>query len=193
VVESGAVMLQEYIPEESADDWIFHGYFNARSDVSWALPESSTGRGPVLRRDELRESRRNPELAAESVEFLRKIGYCGIVDMDWRLDRRDGRYRLLDCNPRVGAQFRLFESTAGIDVVRAQHLDLTGREVPQAPQVNGRGSSWRTVTFRPCSAIADCDRSPMQCRTSAVELNRHGSLGTILHRLSAWRCVCSDR
>jgi hypothetical protein len=39
----------------------------------------------------------------------------------------------------MGAQFRLFESTAGIDVVRAQHLDLTGREVPQAPQVNGRG------------------------------------------------------
>jgi hypothetical protein len=30
----------------------------------------------------------------------------------------------LDFNPRVGAQFRLFEDDAGSDVVRALHLDL---------------------------------------------------------------------
>jgi predicted ATP-grasp superfamily ATP-dependent carboligase len=136
----GAVMLQEYIPEEVADDWIFHGYFDARSEClvgftgvkyrSWPPYFGPTSYARVVA---------NPELAAESIEFLRRVGYCGIVDMDWRLDRRDGRYRLLDCNPRVGAQFRLFESTAGIDVVRAQHLDLTGRAVPKAPQVEGRG------------------------------------------------------
>ena len=34
----------------------------------------------------------------------------------------------------MGAQFRLFESAAGIDVVRARHLDLTGRAVPGAGQ-----------------------------------------------------------
>ena len=136
----GAVMLQEYIPEEVAEDWIFHGYFNARSEClvgftgvkyrSWPPYFGATSYARVVA---------NPELAAESVEFLRRVGYCGIVDMDWRLDRRDGRYRLLDCNPRIGAQFRLFETSAGIDVVRAQHLDLTGREVPQAPQIDGRG------------------------------------------------------
>jgi len=136
----GAVMLQEYIPEEVAEDWIFHGYFNARSEClvgftgvkyrSWPPYFGATSYARVVA---------NPELAAESVEFLRRVGYCRIVDMDWRLDRRDGRYRLLDCNPRIGAQFRLFETSAGIDVVRAQHLDLTGREVPQAPQIDGRG------------------------------------------------------
>jgi predicted ATP-grasp superfamily ATP-dependent carboligase len=80
----------------------------------------------------------NPALAAASVDLCRRIGYRGIVDMDWRLDRRDGAYRLLDCNPRIGAQFRLFENEVGIDVARALHLDLTGRDVPRAPQVDGR-------------------------------------------------------
>ena len=37
-----------------------------------------------------------------------------------------------------GAQFRLFQDTAGIDVVRALHLDLTGREVPASQPVLGR-------------------------------------------------------
>lgn len=134
------VMLQEYIPEEVADDWIFHGYFDAKSEClvgftgvkyrSWPPYFGATSYARVVA---------NAELAAESIEFCRRVGYSGIVDMDWRLDRRDGRYRLLDCNPRVGAQFRLFETEAGIDVVRAQHLDLTGREVPRAPQIEGRG------------------------------------------------------
>ena len=81
----------------------------------------------------------NPELADEATAFCSRIGYRGIVDLDWRLDRRDGRYRLLDFNPRVGAQFRLFETDAGIDVVRALHLDLTGRAVPPGRQRDGRG------------------------------------------------------
>jgi D-aspartate ligase len=46
---------------------------------------------------------------------------------------------VLDLNPRLGAQFRLFHDTAGIDVVLAQYLDLTGQAVPRGDQVAGRG------------------------------------------------------
>jgi hypothetical protein len=37
----------------------------------------------------------------------------------------------------MGAQFRLFENQSGIDVVRAMHLDLTGRAVPEGEQRAG--------------------------------------------------------
>jgi D-aspartate ligase len=70
--------------------------------------------------------------------LLHAIGYRGIMDLDYRLDLRDGEYKLLDFNPRVGAQFRVFEDDAGVDVVRALHLDLTGREVRRRPQSDGR-------------------------------------------------------
>jgi hypothetical protein len=43
------------------------------------------------------------------------------------LDLRDGEYKLLDFNPRVGAQSRVFEDNGTVDRVRALHLDLTGR------------------------------------------------------------------
>ena len=83
----------------------------------------------------------NPVLAQIATRFCKQIGFHGIADLDWRLDRRDGRYKLVDFNPRVGNQFRLFETDTGIDVVRALHLDLTGRSVPMGEQVYGADSS----------------------------------------------------
>ena len=38
----------------------------------------------------------------------------------------------------MGNQFRLFETRDGIDVVRAQYLDMTGQRVPPGEQINGR-------------------------------------------------------
>ncbi|MCD9590795.1 MULTISPECIES: carboxylate--amine ligase [Streptomyces] len=129
------VVLQEYLPREEAEDWIVHAYFDARSTPlamftgvkvrSWPPHAGMTACAYVVE---------NEELARMAARFVQRIGFSGIVDLDWRYDRRDGRYKLLDFNPRMGAQFRLFESAAGIDVVRAQHLDLTGRPVPGAGQ-----------------------------------------------------------
>ena len=98
----------------------------------------------------------NPELAEISAaEFIKRIGFTGIVDLDWRFDRRDGRYKLLDFNPRMGAQFRLFENEAGVDVVRAH---ASGPDRARRP---GGGaarrpplSSSRTSTCPPCSPTA---------------------------------------
>jgi D-aspartate ligase len=59
------------------------------------------------------------------------------MDLDFRLDGR-GRYNLLDFNPRPGAQFRLFRTETGMDVVRVLHLDLTGRPVSGGQQIEGR-------------------------------------------------------
>jgi predicted ATP-grasp superfamily ATP-dependent carboligase len=82
---------------------------------------------------------RNEILEELSIRVCRDIGYRGVADLDWRFDRRDARYKLVDFNPRMGAQFKLFETEAGIDVLRALHLDLTGRPVPQSPPRYGKG------------------------------------------------------
>jgi predicted ATP-grasp superfamily ATP-dependent carboligase len=80
----------------------------------------------------------NEDLVQRTVAFCRAVGFRGIADLDWRLDVRDGIFRLLDFNPRLGAQFQMFETQDGVDVVRALHLDLTGRARPTLPQIEGR-------------------------------------------------------
>jgi predicted ATP-grasp superfamily ATP-dependent carboligase len=134
-----SVILQEYIPPEHAEDWIVHLYRGAGGDPlvlftgvkvrSWPPQAGMTACAYTAS---------NQKLAALAARLCERVGYCGIADLDFRYDRRDGRYKLVDFNPRVGAQFRLFENAAGVDVVRALHLDLTGRPVSLAPPSTDR-------------------------------------------------------
>jgi predicted ATP-grasp superfamily ATP-dependent carboligase len=134
------LLLQEYIPPEAGEDWFFHGYcdamsrclvgFTGRKLRSYPAHAGPTSLGRWVPNEELRH---------QAEELFHVVSYQGIMDLDFRLDRRDGRYKLLDFNPRLGAQFRLFEDDLGIDVVRAMHLDLTGRTVPSGRPIPGRG------------------------------------------------------
>ncbi|WP_344403615.1 ATP-grasp domain-containing protein [Streptomyces longisporus] len=136
--ECPGVILQEYLPREDAEDWIVHAYFDQDSTPlamftgvkvrSWPPHAGMTANAYVVD---------NPELADIAARFIKQIGFSGIIDLDLRFDRRDGQYKLLDFNPRMGAQFRLFENESGVDVVRAMHLDLTGRSVPEGEQRAG--------------------------------------------------------
>ena len=137
--EGSNLIFQEYIPFSSAEDWIFHGYSNPQTgcQVSFTgkkLRSYPPFAGPTT----LGVSVRNETLAMQSEKLLKAIGYAGIMDLDYRFDKRDGQYKLLDFNPRIGANFRMFENADGVDVVRALHLDLTGRAVLQSPPVYGR-------------------------------------------------------
>jgi D-aspartate ligase len=133
------LLLQEYIPPASAEDWVVHGYANPQSGCLVTF----TGRKlrsypPFAGPTSLGVSVPNGALEEQARKLLRAIGYAGIFDLDYRFDKRDGQYKLLDFNPRIGANFRMFESGAAVDVVRALHLDLTGRSVPEAPPLESR-------------------------------------------------------
>jgi predicted ATP-grasp superfamily ATP-dependent carboligase len=139
--EVGAgLMLQEFIPGGSGHDWFFHGYCDASSvcrpaftgvkERSYPAHAGLTCFGRSVPSEQLR---------AQVTELLSRLGYRGILDLDLRLDARDGLFKLLDFNPRLGAQFRLFRDTAGLDVATAAYLDLTGQPIPAGEQVPGRG------------------------------------------------------
>jgi predicted ATP-grasp superfamily ATP-dependent carboligase len=135
-----SVVFQAYIPNDVAEDWVFHGYFDEHSEClasftgvklrSWPPRFGVTTYARIVP---------NADVAALSARLCKEIGYAGVVDLDWRYDRRTGEYNLVDFNPRVGAQFRLFETDTGLDVLRAMHLHLTGREVPPSTPLYGRG------------------------------------------------------
>ncbi|GAA0657092.1 hypothetical protein GCM10009535_40130 [Streptomyces thermocarboxydovorans] len=138
--EAGSpLLLQEFLPPGPDRDWFFHGY----ADRTGALRAGGPGRKRLAwpRGAGLTAVGRwtpNPEVRELAERLVAALGYRGILDLDFRRCGTTGRYHLLDFNPRPGAQFRLFADSAGVDVVRALHLDLTGRALPDGEQLAGR-------------------------------------------------------
>lgn len=130
--------IQEYLPDEGAEDWFTVGYcdadavarvvFTGQKARAWPIRGGAASSGFTAV---------NTDLAERAAKFCKDVGYRGIFDMDWRHDPRTETYKLLDFNPRIGAQFRMFENDAGIDVARAMHLDMSGRPIPDGSEIIG--------------------------------------------------------
>jgi D-aspartate ligase len=133
------VMIQEYIPGRPETVWMFNGYFDSRSECRIGF----TGRKirqspPYTGATTLGVCLPNPAVYEATVRLMKAVGYRGILDIGYRFDQRDGQYKLLDVNPRIGGTFRLFVGGEGMDVLHALYLDLTGEEVPASTQQDGR-------------------------------------------------------
>jgi predicted ATP-grasp superfamily ATP-dependent carboligase len=131
--------LQEFIPGDTQDTWMLNAYFDRVGDCRFAIT------GHKLRQLPIDGGVTTLGVCAPSQAMIDSIsrvvaatGYQGVVDTDFCYDNRDGLWKLLDVNPRIGATFRLFVDQHGFDVVRALYLDLTGQSLPSVEPFWGR-------------------------------------------------------
>lgn len=133
------LMIQEYIPGDDTTIWMFEGYFDENSDCVAGFTGQKLRQHPVHKgATSLGVLVENRIVDETTRSFMKQIGYRGVLDIGYRYDARDGRYKLLDPNPRVGSTFRLFVGDADIDVVRLLYLDMTGQPLPRVRPRWGR-------------------------------------------------------
>jgi predicted ATP-grasp superfamily ATP-dependent carboligase len=157
------LMLQEYIPGGDDQVFIFNGYFNRQSECLTGFTGYKLRQFPVhVGCASLGECRTIETVYETTTRFMKAVGYQGILDIGYRLDPRDGQYKVLDINPRVGQAFRLFVAENDHDVVKALYLDFTNQ--PQPAVVAREGRRWM---------IEDYDL------ISTYHYYREGSLGLI--------------
>src|SRR5207302_2008072 len=90
-----------------------------------------------------------PLLERLSERFLRAINYYGLVELEYKLDPRDGQYRLLDVNGRTWG-YHTLGAAAGVDFPSLLFADQTGESVPFSPGCVG--VNWiRLITDVPTS------------------------------------------
>jgi D-aspartate ligase len=133
------LMIQEYIPGGAESVWMFNGYFNHISECLVSFTGRKLRQCPIhTGATSLGICLTNPAVEGTVKAFLAAVGYKGMVDVGTRYDARDGKYKILDVNPRIGATFRLFVDRAGMDVARACYLDMTGQAVTSSAIEDGR-------------------------------------------------------
>lgn len=133
------VMLQEYIPGGDDSVWMFNGYFGDGSECRFGMTGQKLRQWPPYAgTTSLGVCRPNRTVTEQTLGWMKAIGYRGMIDMGYRYDARDGQYKVLDVNPRIGSTFRLFVGRLGVDVARAHYLDMTGQSVPADEMIEGR-------------------------------------------------------
>jgi len=146
------LMLQEYIPGTDDQIYIFNGYFDRSSNCLLGFTGHKIRQSPIhVGCASLGICRSNPVVAQTTTAFMKAVGYQGILDIGYRFDARDGKYKVLDINPRVGQAFRLFTARNDHDVVRALYLDLTGQAQPPSEAREGR--KWLIEDFDLISSL----------------------------------------
>lgn len=84
-----------------------------------------------------------------TLKFLRAINYYGLAEVEYKLDPRDGKYKLLDVNARTWG-FHALGSPAGVDFSYLLYADQIGNPVETCRGRSGVG--WiRMVTDVPTS------------------------------------------
>jgi predicted ATP-grasp superfamily ATP-dependent carboligase len=118
---------------------MFNGYFDGTSKCRVGFTGKKLRQHPIhTGATSLGIVLENETVKQLTIEFMQRIRYRGILDIGWRYDARDGSYKLLDPNPRIGSTFRLFVGTDDMDVVRYLYLDMTGQPLPISEQREGR-------------------------------------------------------
>jgi D-aspartate ligase len=176
LVKPGEVMVQELIPGGGTQQFAYCAFFRKGKAV---------GKMVVRRRRQhplqfgkastYVETVDIPILEEYSERFLRAANYYGLAELEYKLDPRDGQFKLLDVNARTWGYHSLGRA-AGVDFSYMLYADQLGLSVPDCSATSGIG--WiRMITDLPAAmtailagdtSLGDYFRSLRQCRTEAV-------------------------
>lgn len=136
-----ALCVQEFIPGDDTELAIFGTYFNARSGCAVSYTARKLLQLPPLAGTGIAvQSCALPQIVEPSVRLLQHVEYIGPAEIEYKLDRRSGQYKLIEINTRFWDQHAL-GAACGADLARALIDDVVlGR--PQRREADGRTATW---------------------------------------------------
>ena len=140
--DASGLMVQELIPGPEEDIWI-GGVYRGRSGQhdGCFVGQKTRQYPPDFGSASYARSLYNPEVEALSWKFLDAIDYRGICGTEFKLDRRDGLYKIIEVNPRPTLWFHLV-SAAGMNLFEYAFFDLAGQRLSTPMNAQAPGVRW---------------------------------------------------
>jgi D-aspartate ligase len=129
LVGQGELMVQELIPGDGRQQFAYCAFYKDGESVGSMAVQRRRQHPPEFgRASTFVKSIDLPTLTEPSERFLREIDYYGLIELEYKLDLRDGRYKLLDVNPRTWGYHSL-GGDAGVDFPLLLFRDQLGQPV----------------------------------------------------------------
>jgi D-aspartate ligase len=168
IAGDGEIIVQDVIPGDGGHQFAYCAFFKDGKALGsmvtrrWRQHPHEFGRASTYV-----ETIDMPALESLSQRFLQAINYYGLVEIEFKLDPRDGQFKLLDVNPRTWG-YNSLGPQAGVDFPRLLYEDQLGESV--APCRGKAGVSWiRLLTDLP-TGINDVLRKRLTWRAYAQSL-----------------------
>jgi len=131
IVGPGEVMVQELIPGDGKQQFAYCAFYRDGEPVASMVARRRRQHPPEFgRASTYVETIDLPLLEELSRRFLDAVGYYGLVEVEFKLDPRDGAYKLLDVNPRTWG-YHTIGTQAGVDFPYLLYADQTGEAVAE--------------------------------------------------------------
>lgn len=156
-VGPGEVMIQDLIPGGGEQQFAYCAFFKKGRALASMVVRRRRQHPPEFgRASTFVEAIELPILETLSERFLRAIDYYGLVEMEYKLDPRDGEYKLLDVNGRTWG-YHTIGSGAGVDFPHLLFADQMGASIE--PRRGRAGVNWiRLVTDLPTGVVEVLNR-----------------------------------
>jgi predicted ATP-grasp superfamily ATP-dependent carboligase len=153
VVGPGEVMVQEFIPGTGSQQFAYCVFFKAGQSVGrMAVQRLRQHPLDFGRASTFVETADVPLLQSLSERLLTAVNYYGLAELEYKLDPRDGQYKLLDFNARTWGYHSL-GGPAGVDFPYLLFSDQLGVS-PELCRARA-GVRWvRLLTDLPTAGVA---------------------------------------
>ena len=152
LVGPGEIMIQQLIPGDGQQQYAYCAFFKEGQAIGSMVAQRRRQHPPEFgRASTYVETINLPLLEELSERFLKAINYYGLVELEYKLDPRDGQYKLLDVNARTWGYHALGQR-AGVDFPYMLFADQLGETVE--PCRTEAGIRWiRLITDIPTGAV----------------------------------------
>jgi D-aspartate ligase len=147
-IKADEILIQEIIPGGGQEQYSYCAFVNDGEPHS-ILTARRCRQHPYEfgRAATYVETIKAPEIEELSAKFLKAIGYYGVVEIEFKRDARDGKFKLLDVNARIWG-FHGIGSACGVDFPYILYADQL--KLPTTPVRAPSGIGWlRLITDIP--------------------------------------------
>ena len=162
-ISTQEILVQEIIPGDGREQYSYCAFYqNGRPHSTLIARRARQHPREFGRAATYVETVEKPEIEEISERFLGAIQYHGLVEIEYKRDPRDGKYKLLDVNARAWG-FHGLGAACGVDFPYLAYADQMGWPIEPARAKSGVG--WVRILTDVPTALADLAHGCLKLRT----------------------------
>ena len=128
------VVLQEIVPGGDNQVYVFAVYVSRERQVLGYAHLHKIRQQPVdFGVGAFAISANEPRLTETALKMIERSGYSGMASTEYKLDPRDGQFKLIDINPRT-CMIGELAIASGVDLPYLYYCDVTGQKIEPVKQ-----------------------------------------------------------